>query len=189
MPLSTPAPRKHIHTRQVHCVGYEREDGLWDIEGRMTDVKTYDMKNHDRGGMIPSGEPLHDMSIRLTINLDFEIQEVEAVIDYAPFNLCPSITEVFKKLEGRSIGPGWTRITKNLFSGTQGCTHLMELLGPIATTAFQATHLARTREAESSPQKSSKPVMLNTCHALADDGDVVKRFWPEHYQGTAQTTE
>ncbi len=181
MPLSTPVARNHIHTRQVQCLGFEREDGLWDIEGRMTDVKTYDMKNNDRGGMIPAGEPLHDMALRLTIDLDFRIHQVEAVIDYSPFNLCPSIANQFKQLEGKSIGPGWTRMTKEMFSGTQGCTHLMELLGPIATTAFQATHLARTREAEQS-NKASKPVMLNTCHALSDSGDVVKRLWPEHYR-------
>ena len=35
MPLSKPAPRKHIHTREIKCLGFEREDGLWDIEGRL----------------------------------------------------------------------------------------------------------------------------------------------------------
>ncbi|MEH6627708.1 MAG: DUF2889 domain-containing protein [Motiliproteus sp.] len=186
MSLSSPAPRSHVHTRQVQCQGYERKDGLWDIEGRMTDIKTYDMKNIDRGGLIPAGEALHDMSIRLTIDLEFKIHKVEAVIDYAPFNLCPSIAQRFQQLEGKSIAPGWTRLTKQLFSGTQGCTHLMELLGPIATTAIQATHLARSREAENSGN-NSKPVMLNTCHALADSGDVVRRLWPDHYRPQPET--
>ncbi len=181
MPLSPPSTRNHVHTRQVQCLGFERDDGLWDIEGRMTDIKTYDMSNVDRGGMIPAGEALHDMAIRLTIDLDFRIHLVEAVIDYSPFKLCPSIADQFQQLKGKSIGPGWTRMTKELFSGTRGCTHLMELLGPIATTAIQATHLARSRAAQDSGT-NSKPVMLNTCHALADSGDVVRRLWPEHYR-------
>ena len=41
MTLSTPAPRKHRHTRTIHAEGFLREDGLWDIEARMIDSKTY----------------------------------------------------------------------------------------------------------------------------------------------------
>ena len=33
MPLPAPAPRTLKHTRAIECTGYEREDGLWDIEG------------------------------------------------------------------------------------------------------------------------------------------------------------
>jgi hypothetical protein len=32
--------RRHLHTRTVTMQGFAREDGLWDIEGRMTDAKT-----------------------------------------------------------------------------------------------------------------------------------------------------
>jgi hypothetical protein len=28
-----------------------------------------------------------------------------------------------------------------------------------------------------------KPPILDTCHALASDGPVVKRFWPAFYTG------
>src|SRR5512143_596133 len=69
MPLSRPPrSRKLLHTRTVQCYGYQREDGLWDIEGHMTDVKTYSFTNKDRGGEIRAGEPLHAMSIRLTLD-------------------------------------------------------------------------------------------------------------------------
>ena len=178
MPLSAPAPRRKIHQRQIVCDGFEREDGLWDIEARMTDVKTYTLENRDRGGQIPAGEPLHDMALRLTIDLEYRIHAVEAVIDDAPFKVCPRITGTFERLVGKQIGPGWTRLTRQLFSGTQGCTHLMELLGPIATTAFQATHFARKNQ----PPSREKPRVINSCHALAADGEVVRDFWPEHYQ-------
>ena len=49
MALSAPATRKLIHKRSVECHGYERSDGLWDIEGHITDVKTHDFINEDRG--------------------------------------------------------------------------------------------------------------------------------------------
>ena len=46
MPLSQAAPRQHIHTREIVCRGYLRDDGLWDIEGSICDVKTYSFDNH-----------------------------------------------------------------------------------------------------------------------------------------------
>ena len=43
MPLPPPAPRDLKHTRTIVCQGYEREDGLWDIEARLTDTKPRDI--------------------------------------------------------------------------------------------------------------------------------------------------
>ena len=40
MPLSAPAARERLHTRQIECHGYRRADGLFDIEGHSTDTKT-----------------------------------------------------------------------------------------------------------------------------------------------------
>ena len=53
MPLSSPAERAHIHTRTVECKGYRRSDGLWDIEGRLVDVKSYTFHNNERGDVPP----------------------------------------------------------------------------------------------------------------------------------------
>ena len=69
MPLPEPAPREHLHTRQIECRGYRRDDGLWDIEGTLVDTKTYGFFSHARGDVEP-GQPVHNMSIRLTIDDD-----------------------------------------------------------------------------------------------------------------------
>ena len=69
MPLSAAtSPRRLLHTREVTLQGYLREDGLIEVEARMTDVKSYSMANIDRAG-IPAGVPLHDMWIRMTLTL------------------------------------------------------------------------------------------------------------------------
>ena len=44
MPLSTPHSRQSIHTRTITINGYHRDDGLWDIEGRLIDIKGYDLE-------------------------------------------------------------------------------------------------------------------------------------------------
>jgi hypothetical protein len=86
VPLTQPVSRELAHTRVVTCHGYRREDDLWDIEGRIVDTKPYRFQNRDRGGWIEADEALHDMSIRLTINLDLEVIDVDAVIDHSPLD-------------------------------------------------------------------------------------------------------
>lgn len=184
MPLSEPkAARELLHTRTVRCYGYEREDGLWDIEGHMTDVKTYSFPNQDRGGEIQAGEPVHGMWIRLTLDRDLLIHDAEACTDWSPFNLCPEITGRYKKLIGMHIKPGWNLKIRQLFNGIHGCTHLTELLGPIATTAMQTIHPRRRGERQPRPGDLEQPRIINSCHALRSDSPVVQQHWPQFYTG------
>jgi hypothetical protein len=53
MSLSPPASRDPIHDRRIDCRGYRRSDGLWDIEGHLTDTKTYAFANSFRGEVAP----------------------------------------------------------------------------------------------------------------------------------------
>lgn len=185
MPLSAPAvPRQLLHKRAVQCWGYRRDDGLWEIEGRMVDTKTYSFPNEDRGGFIQAGEPLHDMWIRLTVDGEFLIRDVEAGTDGSPFGLCPAITDRYRQLVGARIGPGWTLKLRELFVGINGCTHMTELLGPVATTFFQTVYGQRYDEEDAKPAaERAPPPVLNTCHALASDSPVVKQRWPLAYTG------
>jgi hypothetical protein len=57
----------------------------------------------------------------------------------------------------------------------------MDLLGPIAATAYQTLHAA-LEERERKRKDPQRPMILDTCIALASDGAVVKRRWPEFYQ-------
>ncbi|SEQ69184.1 Protein of unknown function [Amphritea atlantica] len=182
MPLPQPAERTKIHTRTVTCEGFERTDGLWDIEGHLTDIKTIPITLRDRSlSPVNPGEPIHDMSIRLTIDLDFNILDAVASMEHTPFTVCPSIADAYKQLIGLRIAPGFTKQCKELFGGTNGCTHLLELLGPVATTAFQATHQAREARHEHASEEH-RPHTLNTCHTFDSAGEVVKKYWPQYYE-------
>lgn len=182
MPLSEPVNRELTHTRVVTCHGYRRDDGLLDIEGRIVDTKPYRFQNRDRGGWIEADEALHDMSIRLTINLEREVVDVEAVIDASPFNYCKCVTPVARNLIGMKIAPGWTQKSKEAMGANRGCTHLTELLGPIATTAIQTLASEKIKRVPEQPQRRANP-FLNSCHSYAVDSPVVKEHWPEHYRG------
>jgi len=178
MPLTPSVGRKAMHTRTVICQGYLREDGLWDIEGHLVDTKPFDVPSEDRGGTIPAGARLHDMWLRLTVDTDLNVHDAEAVTDHGPYSICPDITPAFKKLKGLSIRSGWTQKTRELLGGVRGCTHLVELLGPIATTAYQTVYAARVK-LDKARGSNAKPGLIDGCHAYAASGPIVKRRWPQ----------
>lgn len=182
MPLPKPAPRKLIHTRAIACQGYEREDGLWDIEAHLTDTKSVVHTRHHGGRERQPGQPVHDMWLRVTIDLDMKIHEIEAITDEGPYPVCGNITPNFKALAGLTIGPGWRKQIAERVGGVKGCTHLVELLGPLGTTAFQATNRARQARNAGKPQ-TKKPYQLNSCHVYKDDAPAVLERWPAFYTG------
>ena len=196
MPLSPPVGRQHLHTRRVTCQGFFREDGLWDIEGRITDEKTYEHANEWRGPL-KAGDLVHDMSIRLTLDHKFTIVDVEAVTDKSPYPICGEVAPDFKKLIGLRIGGGFHREVRARLGGVHGCTHIVELLGPVATTAFQTVFSGKARElnrahrtrmghevkADEPAKPRPKPYMIDNCYAWAADGPVVKRWAPDFYTG------
>lgn len=183
MPLSPPAERRHVHLRAINIRGYERADGLWDIEGHLVDTKSYGFDNRDRGRVEP-GTPVHEMWLRITIDTEMLIHAAEASTEYGPYAMCGAITPNFTKLAGIRIGPGWRKKVREVVGGVKGCTHLVELLGPLATTAYQTIWPAMSKKQKDEARDSGKqPAILGSCHAYAPDSPVVKRNWPEHYTG------
>jgi len=179
--------RKLLHTRNVVCQGYERDDGLWDIEGRISDVKAYDRLNDDGTVRLPAGQPLHMMMITLTIDASFTIVAAHASTIHAPNAECKVIKSAYGALVGLHIGPGFIGAVKRRFKGTLGCTHLTELIGPVATTAFQTLWpVINRKHREQSARdraegKTPRPAMLDTCYALRSGGEVARTRWPMFY--------
>ncbi len=182
MPLSKPESREHVHSRDIQCRGYRREDGLWDIECLMIDTKTYSFGNTDRG-TINAGEPIHKMWLRLTVDDGLKIHRAEASTDAGPFSICGDITSSFGVLKGLTIGHGWRKAVLARMGREKGCTHLTDLLvGQLAVVAFQTVSPAREKRGTATDD-GKKPGLLETCHAFACDSPVVKKLWPEFYTG------
>lgn len=181
MPLPKSVEREHLHTRNIVCEGYLRKDGLWDLEAHLTDTKTYGIDTCHRGYMEP-GAPVHGLHLRLTMDLDFVIHDVQAISDDTPYSICKTTAEAMRRMIGLQIGPGWMRQVRQRIGRKESCTHLMEMLGPLATTAFQTMHVALEKRANQQ-QTRERPRILDTCIALASDGPEVKARWPEFYTG------
>ena len=180
MPLSAPAEREPMHVRQIDCRGYQREDGMWDIEAHLTDTKSYEVESDWRGKLTP-GKPVHDMWVRLTIDDDLCIQAIETTSDATPYEPCSNVTENFQEMVGLQIAPGWVRQIKSRVGGVKGCTHLRELMSVLATVAFQTIFPLREKELMAAGDR--KPPMLDSCLAWASTSPVVKVQYPDWYTG------
>lgn len=181
MPLSTPAERTLLHLRDISLRGFEREDGLLDIEAHLTDTKDYGYTNPGRG-WIEKGEPLHDMWIRMTVDENLVIRSCEAATDHAPFDICPTAAPNFARLAGLKIGPGFNRAVNERVGGVHGCTHLREVLAQMATVAYQTRNPSRRRKTAPPPapaEPKRRPAIIGTCLAYAPDSPVVLKRWPE----------
>src|SRR6478735_121605 len=139
MPLSPAAPREMRHPRGIDLRGRRPQGGLYDIEAYLLDTKAHPFENEDRGTIRP-GEPLHGLWLRLTVREDMEIVAAEAASDHTPYAVCPSAAPNFTRLAGLKIGAGFNRAVAERVGGSHGCTHLREMLGQMATVAFQTLY-------------------------------------------------
>ncbi len=177
MPLPTPSPRTRLHTRRVSYEGFRRDDGLFDLEGHLTDVKDHDYALLT--GLRPAGVAVHDMWVRVTVGSDYIIQSIEVRTDGMPYETCDRIEPAYAKLAGASLLHGFRKTLYDAMGGVRGCSHVTELLAHAPTAAIQMFAGLR-REIEPG---GDKPFQLDRCHALETTTDTVRRYYPQWYRG------
>jgi hypothetical protein len=133
------------------------------------------------------------MWLRLTIDDKLLIHAAEAVMDKSPYPVCPGITPNFSQLAGITIRPGWRREANRRIGGVKGCTHLAELLGPLATVCFQTLYGGGeyasddANISEESKGVPERPHFIDQCHAHRSDGPIVKKYWPDFFNENPKT--
>lgn len=182
MPLPPSGPREEMHCRNIEMRGYRRNDGLFEIEGHLTDVKTSTFTPGYSERTVPPGEPVHDMWIRLVVDIDLHIHDALACIDLHPYRQCHEAADALKGIIGLNIGPGWQANINKHLDRSRNCTHLRELLIPMASAAHQA--LAQLRQGlNERVDAHGKPVKIGTCYAYGQDKYQVMLRWPAFYTG------
>lgn len=180
MPLPDSSSRDILHTRSIIMHGYLRSDGLVDVEAHMLDRKPEELVFAD-GRRLAPGEPLHDMAVRLVVDQNLCIVDAVACIDASPYRVCAEAAAAVREVIGFTIGPGWSSMLKNRFTGRRGCTHLSELLRPLATVAIQALWRMR-KDAPEKTDGQGRPLKIDSCYAYAATREVVKMRWPGHFK-------
>ena len=180
MPLSFPTNRRDIHTRTIDVRAFARDDGLFDVEARLIDRKPFAFWRIAQPTATPAGEPLHDISIRLTLDKTLTVRAIEASSDTTPFGICKEAEATLEPLVGERLVSGWSSKVKTLLRGNRSCTHLMEMLITMATPALQGIRgLARERKLDDTKLGPGK---LDSCYAYSSERAVIKTYWPEHYR-------
>ena len=179
--MSNPVSRQLIHTRQIHTEVFRREDGLWDIEASLLDTKGKDF--HLASSMRLKGEPIHHMTLAITIDTQFNVLAAKAVSLAVPYpGSCELIAPDYSKLVGLNLICGFRAAVKGLFKGIKGCSHITELCSVLPTAAIQgfAGEILQSR-VEEAGDLAQMPFQLNGCHALRTDGEVVKKHYKVWY--------
>lgn len=182
--LSTTMPdadhsRQELHFRRIDMRGYRRSDGLFEVEGRVTDLKPRRFVPSMSAREVPAGEPLHDMGVRLVYDEDMRVREVHTYTLNSPYDMCPEGGRILQRMVGVHMTKGWGREVRSRLSGAHSCIHLVELLLPMATTAFQS--LAEVRQTRALKlDADGRPVKIDSCYAFRAEGELVRALWPQH---------
>ena len=181
MPLATPSVvRTRLHTRRVVYEGFRRDDGLFDLEGHLTDVKDHDYALLT--GLRPAGVPVHDMRTRVTVGTDYVIRAIEVSIDDMPYGgACDRIEPAYARLIGASLLHGFRTTLHDAMGGVRGCSHVTELLARLPTATIQMFAGLRGEIEEG----EDKPFQLDRCHALETTTDTVRKYYPQWFRGAA----
>jgi hypothetical protein len=182
MPLPPPeTAREPLHKRSIRVDSYARDNGKWDLEAELVDVKAYDFPLRS-GGVQQAGDPVHYLRLRITIDSEFTITDAVACYDAAPYGQhCSAIAPEYASLVGMNLLRNFRKSVKERYGRTAGCTHMTELSQVLPTVAVQtmANRRRQDRQVESTRQK--RPFQLEGCHALRLDGPVVQEFYPRWY--------
>src|SRR5262245_6875 len=96
-PTALAPTRRLLHSREVQCHGYERSDGLYDIEARMQDISP------DGSDMLfkklAPGDRIHDMRLTITIDRELKIHHVDARLETGPTPWCADISTSYDALK------------------------------------------------------------------------------------------
>jgi hypothetical protein len=176
--------RELKHTRELRVEVYKRADNLWDVEARLTDRKASDFRLAT--GPRSASEPVHDMTVCVTINEQFDVLEASAQAHSVPYpGYCEVITPDYGQLVGLNLLKNFNREVRIRLGKTNGCTHMTELTAIMPTAAVQA--FAGEVRRPPTPEKNvgkaeTPPFFIDGCHALARDGRAVKDFYPQWFR-------
>jgi hypothetical protein len=172
---------EEIHSRQIDLRGYRRADGLFEVRARLTDRKSHDFTPPGDSRMVPAQAPLHDLGVTVVFDEDMVVRKVRTFIDAHPYAQCPAGGDTLQSLVGLRIGPGWNSEVRKRLPSCDTCTHLKEILAPLASAAYQ-TMTEQRRHLLDARDSKGKPVKIDSCYAYGASRDLVKRLWPDYHQ-------
>ena len=173
--------REELHYRRIDFRGFRRSDGLFEIEARLTDRKTHDFEPPSGARKVPAGDFIHDHGLRVAFGDDMVIREITTAIRAYPYRECPGGGETLQSLVGLRIGPGWNSELRRRLPAGDTCTHLKEMMIPLASAAFQTLYSVRTGGVND-VNAQGRPSKIDSCYAYGTSRELVRLNWPTFHQ-------
>ena len=176
--------RQLKHRRQLAVEVYSRDDGLWEVDATLSDVKTRDA--HLAGGIRPAGQPIHQMLLRLVVDEQLTIHDAGSQSSWVPYpGECEDHDDVYRRLVGLNLLQDFRRQLRDRVGGIQGCTHITELAQILPTAVVQA-FAGEVIDTRGDRAGAEQPFQIDRCHALRSDGEAVRVHYPRWYRGPAR---
>lgn len=181
--LPSPAvARRQLHQRTVTLHAFAREDGLFDFEALLEDVKPEPFAAQTQ--VFPAGVPIHLMALRLTVDSDLTVVHVQAAMPRTPVPAqCTNTTGPLERLVGCSLLKGFRRAVAELLPTSERCTHLSELAVLLPTLAIQAVAYSKASGGSAPSAEQARPPQVDGCHAWRANGPLIERHFPQWYTG------
>lgn len=173
--------REELHLRRIEFRGFRRSDGLFEVQADLTDRKPDDFTPPSGTRMIPANAPIHDHGLRVVFDADMVIRAVESSIRSYPYRECPQGGGTLEALVGLRIGAGWSSEVRRRLPAADTCTHLREMLIPLATAAFQSMHAVRMQQLEETDAQG-RPRKIDSCYAYGASRELVQQLWPAFHR-------
>jgi len=172
--------REPLHLRKLDMRGFKRSDGLYEVEGHLQDTKSHPFIHPVPGRSVAEGDFVHDMGVRIIFDETMLVHDVQTYTLSAPYQPCKNGGEALSAIKGLRMAGGWSREVNARLRGATSCTHLRELLIPLATVAYQTLGFLYLQQPDRL-DANGRPKAIDSCYAYAADGDVVATRWPRFH--------
>lgn len=169
--------REELHFRCIDFRGFRRSDGLLEVEAQLTDRKTHDFQPFSGGRHVAAGDAIHDHGLRVVFGKDMVIREIATFIRAYPYRECPGGGDTLQAMVGARIGPGWSGEVRKRLPAGDTCTHLKEMLIPLASAAFQTVYSVREGHVDEL-DAAGRPRKIDSCYAYGASRELVALQWP-----------
>lgn len=188
MALPPPNPQRQLrHRRHIELEVFERDDGLWEVDAKLTDTKPFDLTI--KTGLRPANVPVHELLLRLVVDTSFNVIDAGSHSEWVPYpGHCGEHGDAYRQLIGLNLVRGFRHDIKKKLTGVLGCTHLTELAQLLPTAVVQAFAGTVFKSADGNQLDSNRPFQLDRCHALRSDGEVARIYYPRWYQRPASAS-
>jgi hypothetical protein len=139
LPAARSTTRQLVQGRQLVCRAYRRDDGRWDVEGRLADIKTRDVSLAG-SVQVAAGEPYRALSLAVTVDDALVVLDARVGADTKTEGTAAEVrlASACATLRGRCIDARSGAATAERFARAAECSHLAELLAAVIATAREA---------------------------------------------------